>query len=368
MAEGSAPEERTELPTERRLEELRKEGTVPLSQDMVTVISMTVAFVLIQYGWQYLYHDLQRVMTMSFSLIKNPEPLTVETLHSGFTSLLIMIGPKLLLLFVIIALLAALIVMLQTKWNVKEKKIAFKFSKLNPLEGVQRIFSIQNWGNTLKAIAKLAIILPIGYYALKKFAPDMVVLIHTSVENLMSYTGDAMSYLFWQILKVLVVLAILDYFWTKHHWLKNAKMTKDEVKDEKKSLEGDEATKRKIQAKGLSRIAQRIRQSVPQADVVITNPTHYAIALKYDRSSMAAPQILAKGKGFLALKIREIAKESGVPIVERKPLARALYATGEVGKAIPYELFRAVAEVIAYVYKLKNPWAGHRTQAEGARL
>ncbi len=362
MAEGSAPEERTEMPTERRIEELRKEGTVPLSQDTVTVISMTVAFILIQFGWQYLYLDLQKVMTKSFSLIKNPEPFTIQTLERGFAGLLYLIGPKLFLLFLIIGVITGLVVMLQTRWNVKEKKIAFKFSKLNPLEGAKRIFSIQNWGNTLKAIAKLGIILPIGYYALKRFAPEMVTLMHTSVENLMSYTGDAMTYLFWQILKVLIVLSIFDYVWTRHHWLKNAKMTKDEVKDEKKSLEGDEATKRKIQAKGLSRIAQRIRQSVPQADVVITNPTHYAIALKYDRSTMDAPQIVAKGKGFLALKIREIAKGSGVPIVERKPLARALYATGEVGKVIPYELFRAVAEVLAYVYKLKNPWADQKRQ------
>jgi flagellar biosynthetic protein FlhB len=365
MAQGSAPEERTEMPTERRLEELRKEGTVPLSQDAVMVISITVAFLLIQFGWQYLFVDMKLIMTKSFSLIKNPEPLTITDLQNGFTGLLWMIGPKLLVLFGVLALIAGLIVMLQTKWNVKEKKLAFKFSKLNPMEGFKRIFSIQNWGNTLKAVAKLGIILPIGYFALKRFAPDMITLIHTSIAELMDYTANAMNYLFWQIIKVLIVLAIFDYVWTRHHWLKNAKMTKDEVKDEKKSLEGDEETKRKIQAKGLRRIAQRIRQSVPQADVIVTNPTHYAIALKYDRTTMDAPQILAKGKGFLALKIREIAKASGVPIVERKPLARALYASGEVGKSIPYELFRAVAEVIAYVYKLKNPWAESRGDSQG---
>jgi flagellar biosynthetic protein FlhB len=367
MAQDTLPEQRTEMPTERRINDLRKEGTVPLSQDAVMIISMAVAFILIQFGWEYLYEDMKLVMVKSFKMIANPEPLTISDLRFGFMALIWIIIPKLFILFGVIALIAIIAVMLQTRWNVKEKKIHFQFSKLNPMAGVKRLFSLQNWTNVIKATAKLCLIIPIGYWALKKFAPQMTTLMHTSIENLMAYTGDAMVYLFWQIFQVLVVLAVIDYFWTKHNWLKNAKMTKDEIKDERKSLEGDEETKRKIQAKGLGRIAQRIRNSVPQADVVITNPTHYAIALKYDRSSMDAPVILAKGKGFLALKIREIAKEHRVPIVERKPLARALYASGEVGKSIPYELFRAVAEVIAYVYKLKNPWAaanGERTSAQ----
>ncbi len=362
MAEGSAPEERTEMPTGRRIGQLRKQGFVPLSQEVVMVVTMMFGFFMIRFAWEYIYHDMIKIMTTAFGMIGQSEPLSIKDFHSGFVGIIWILAPKLLLMLLLISVVATLAVMLQTDWNIKEGFIKLDFPKLNPIDGIKKLFSMQNWANTLKAIAKLLIILPIGYHALKKFAPEMIGLIHTSVDALMTYTGEAMADLFWQIMKLLIVMAIIDYFWTKHIWLKNAKMTKDEVKDEKKSVDGDEQTKRKIQAKGLRRIAQRIRNSVPQADVVITNPTHYAIALKYDRDSMDAPTILAKGQGFLALKIREIAKESRVPIVERKPLARALYSSGEVGKPIPYELFRAVAEVIAYVYKLKNPWGYAQNQ------
>ncbi len=131
-------------------------------------------------------------------------------------------------------------------------------------------------------------------------------------------------------------------------------MTKEEVKDERKSIEGDEATKRKIIAKGWQRIVQRIKTNVPKADVVVTNPTHYAVALQYDRGSMKAPKVIAKGADHLAFKIREIARESGVPILERKSLARALYSSVKVDAEIPFELYKAVAEVLAYVYRIKG--------------
>ena len=192
----------------------------------------------------------------------------------------------------------------------------------------------------------------------------MVGLVHYTIADILAFTSNAMWSVFWKVVYVLSALAIFDYVWGKYQWLRRNRMTKDEVKDERKATEGDETTKRKIQAKGLQRVMQRIRQSVPKADVIVTNPTHYAIALKYDRSTMSAPVVVAKGKGFLALRIREIAKEHGVPILERKSLARALYAGSEVGSQIPHELFRAVAEVLAYVYKLKNKF---RAQPQVAR-
>ena len=131
-------------------------------------------------------------------------------------------------------------------------------------------------------------------------------------------------------------------------------MTKDEVKDERKSIEGDEETKRRIKQKGLARITQRIRESIPLADVIVTNPTHYAVALKYDSNQMDAPMVIAKGKGFLALRIREIAKEHDIPVLERKLLARSLFATTEIGETVPRDLYTVVAEVIAYVYKVRR--------------
>jgi flagellar biosynthetic protein FlhB len=186
----------------------------------------------------------------------------------------------------------------------------------------------------------------------------MIKLIHLSVEQILLFIGIAITSVFWKVMYVLIALAIFDFSYGKWQWLRHNKMTKDEVKDERKSIEGDEATKKKIQQKGFQRVIQRLNKTVPKANVIITNPTHFAVALQYDRKTMRAPIVVAKGQDFLALRIREIAREAGIPILERKALARALYASAEIGSEIPYELFKAVAEVLAYVFRLKNP---HRT-------
>jgi flagellar biosynthetic protein FlhB len=170
----------------------------------------------------------------------------------------------------------------------------------------------------------------------------------------MAFTAGEMVTLFWKIMYVLIAIAIFDWVYGRWSWLRQNKMTKEEVKDEKKAIDGDEATKRRIIAKGLSRIMQRIKTAVPKADVVVTNPTHYAVALQYDRAKMSAPKVVAKGKNFMAEQIKKIARESGVPIIEKKSLARALYQSVEVDQQIPVELFRATAEVLAYVYKMNR--------------
>jgi flagellar biosynthetic protein FlhB len=309
-----------------------------------------------------MFEDMRQVYIKAFKMIGSSEPLTIHFLHEGAIGLLALVGPDLALFVFIIACVATLGIFLQTDWNVKAKKIHFNWGGLNPINGIRRVFSIQGFITTGKALLKLCIILPIGYYALKNYASSMVQLVHFSIPNIMAFTLDAMSYVFWKILYVLIAIAIVDYFWGKHLWLRQNRMTKEEVKDERKSIEGDEATKRKIVAKGLQRIMQRLKMSVPKADVVVTNPTHYSVALQYDRSTMSAPKVVAKGKGYIALRIRQIARESGVPVLERKPLARALFASTEVGTQIPHELFRAVAEVLAYVYKLKGKNRGTTTQ------
>lgn len=354
MSETSTPEERTEDPTDRRMGELRRKGGIHFSVEIAHVASLVSGFLILKYMCVHLFSDMREVIIKAFTMIGSSDPLTPHMLRDGFIGLLYILLPDVLVISSVIAVVASLAVLLQTKWNIKERKIDFKFFHLNPLAGIKRIFSIQGYLTTLKAIVKLAIILPIGYYALKNFAPTMINLIHMGIPEIMAFTASAMDYVFWKIAYILFAIAIFDYFWGKKQWLKMNRMTKAEVKDEAKSIQGDEQTKRRIQAKGLARIMQRIKSTVPRADVVVTNPTHYAVALQYDRNTMAAPIVLAKGKGFLALRIRAIAKEAGVPVLERKPLARALYASAEVGAQIPYELFKAVAEVLAYVYRIKG--------------
>ena len=356
MAEQSNPEERTELPTQRRINELRKDGSVHHSQEVVKVVSILAGFLMLKMVWQQLVSGMEMVMRRSFTAIAAPQPFSSSTLINGFTSIVQELLLPVALIVLVIAVFASLAVMLQTEWCVKDKLVKFQWNMLHPLDGLKRILSPVNMMQTLTAIIKLAIILPIGFFALKAYAPEMIMLIHLTVPDVLHYTGSVMFGIFWKIMYVLIALAALDYFYTRFQWFKRNKMTKDEIKDERKAIEGDERTKRRIQQKGMQRIMQRIRSSVPQADVVVTNPTHYAIALKYDRGKMNAPIVVAKGRGFLALRIREMAREAGVPVLERKALARALYASVEVGGEIPHELFRAVAEVLAYVYRLKNPY------------
>jgi len=365
MAEYSTPEERTEMPTDKRLGQLRKEGALAVSNEIVLVASLMAGFLGLQLVWGWLFKNFKLIIVGAFSLIKDTEPLTTLYVMTKVKQVLLLMAPPVVIIVFTVAMATSLIVMLQTNWNIKEKWIDIRFTQLNPINGIQRMFSIQGVMNTLKSILKLSLILPVAYLALKKQAVHMLDLIDMNIQQVMFFTGSMMSTLFWKILYILIAMAIFDFFWTRYQWLRQNKMTKEEVKDERKAVEGDETTKRRIQAKGMQRIIQRIRQSVPQADVVVTNPTHYAVALKYDRKTMKAPTVVAKGKGHLAQKIKEIAKEAGVPILERKSLARALYASVEVGMGIPYELFRAVAEVLAYVYKLKNPWGYMKQHAQG---
>ena len=367
MSETSTPEERTEAPSDKRMGQLRKEGQIHSSNEIVQVASLITAFLLLQTMWSSFFSNLQVVFRKSFSMISVVEPLSIDNLSGGFTGLLYLMVPALLCFVIVIAVISSLAQMLQTKWNVKEKKIHFRFDMLNPINGVKRIFSIHGMVNTLKALVKLALILPICFFALKALAPHMVSLVHYDIAEIFHFTGETMVSLFWKVMYVLIVLAIFDYSYGKFRWLKQNRMTKEEVKDERKMMEGDEATKRKIQHKGMSRIMQRIMQTVPKADVVVTNPTHYSVALKYERGKDRAPTVVAKGKGFLALRIREIARAHGIPVLERKPLARALFASVEIGSEIPRELFKAVAEVLAYVYKLKNPWAAQQQQRQEGR-
>lgn len=362
MSEHSTKEERTEMPTERRMGQIRKEGQVFFSNDLVQILTLLTGFYMLQVVWQGLFDGMRNIMVKCYLMIENPQQISASFLHFGSIKLIVDLGPYILLLLAVVAAVSVLAVMLQTDWNVKGKLFEFKFSRIHPLQGIKKIFSAPGMMNTLKAICKLCLIIPIAYFALKNFAPDMIQLMHTSIEFVFNYTGNAIDSLFWKVLYVLTALAIFDYFWGRHKWLEGVKMTKDEVKDERKSIEGDELTKRTITRKGMTRIYERIMSLVPKATVVVTNPTHYAIALQYDRKTMKAPIVLAKGKGFIALKIREIAEQSGVPIIERKPLARALYKMGAVGKEIPYELYKATAEVLAYVFRLKAP----RAQAEQA--
>lgn len=353
MAETSTPEERTEMPTEKRWEKIRNEPALPLSMELNQVIVLVVSFLTLTAVASSMWNATLSVMKLAFGQIASRDELNMNMLEKFFIEAILAYLPSVGILIVITALTAIIVTILQTGANVREKWVKLRWDFLNPVQGLMRIFSLKGFVSTLKAVFKLSLLMPVGFWALWKLVPGSISLISLDIPHILMFMGRGVDDVFWTLFKILIPLAIFDYVYTRYMFFRENKMTKEEVKDERKSMEGDEATKRKIRAKGLDRAWQRIAVAVPQADVVIINPTHYAVALKYDRSTMAAPKVVAKGKGHLALRIREIARESGVPMVQRRMLVRSLYYSVKVGSSIPFELFRAVAEVLAYVYRIK---------------
>ena len=365
MAEEEGGQEKTEEPTGRRLTQSRSEGMVAKSYDLSSTIGMISAFVALQYIGPKLWNDLLIVFHEALAGGYAYENFSVGMLQYNFLGLLWIFAPHVLLLMVIAAFFGAGSTALQTKFLWSSKLLKPRFNMINPLAGLKRMFSVGNLVNLLKSVAKLILIGPIAYFAFLEIFPKLLTLVDVPMTNLMPVTHEMMSLLFWRIVKILMLLGVIDYAWQWWSTKKRLKMSKQEVKEERKATEGDESTKMAIRSKGFERIRKAMLENVRRADVVVTSPTHLAVALRYVAEPGVAPIVVAKGRGHLAARIRELARQSGIPVVERKPLARALFKAVEVGQQIPYELYAAVAEVLAYVYRLKgrNPLQGRKPSA-----
>jgi flagellar biosynthetic protein FlhB len=244
--------------------------------------------------------------------------------------------------------------MLQFKFKISTKPLQPKFSKLNPVSGFKRLFSKEKIVELLKSIAKVVLISYVVYQTIKGDWVYLVQFYDMPLNQAIEVIGDIVINLGLKISVVFMVIAFMDLFYQKRKFNEDIKMTKQEVKDEYKNSEGDPQIKGKIKSKMREASQRRMMQDVPKADVVITNPTHFAVAIRYNPDEAPAPVVLAKGADYLALKIKEIAKENKVEIVENKPLARMLYANVDIGQQVPPELYQAVAEVLAMVYKLQG--------------
>ena len=354
MAQDGDSGEKTEQPTGRRKNEARSQGQVGQSRELAQVFGITAAFIALQYIAPSLWRDLKYVTASSLTSRYSTEPLDAQVLRTIFYALVLILIPEILLMLGISALFGAGCSAVQTKFLFSWKMLRPKLSLLHPIRGLKRILGVQNSVQTLKALIKLGIICPIAYFAFFELFPSMLSLIDVPVSHLLPFTATAATSIFRRIMSWLLLLAIIDLIWQKWHTYKQLKMSKWEVKEERKAVEGDERMRRRIISIGMSRLRERMLRAVPQADVVVTNPTHISVALKYTMQPGTAPKVLAKGKGYVALRIQEIARQHGVPVIERKPLARALFKACEVGQEIPYEFYKAVAELLAYVYKLKG--------------
>jgi flagellar biosynthetic protein FlhB len=229
-----------------------------------------------------------------------------------------------------------------------------KWSKLNPMKGFGRIFSKTSVVELFKSIFKISVVAIIAYYAVKGHWDEVPTLMGYGVHQTLLFMGEVMIEIMVKVFLVMLILAALDFAFQKFTYLENLRMTKQEVKDERKDLEGNPLIKQRIRTVQMEMTRRRMMSAVPEADVVITNPTHFSIAIKYDMKNDAAPVVVAKGQNDIALRIREIAKENNIPLVEDKPLARTLYKNVDVGQLVPASLYKAVAEILAYVYKLKR--------------
>ena len=351
--------EKTEEPTSKKLEDARKEGQVAKSKEITNAVSLLMLFLVLKFYTSYLGKSFVGVFQNIYTQI--PEYIK---LYDGYLQsitfraifirvlmqLLLMIGPILILGF----LVAFITDVVQVKWKPTTKPLQPKFSKLNPVNGFKRIISLNSLVELLKAIAKIGIIIYAVYSYLKKNAPSIYLLYDLSLNQAIAQIGSLIVNLGFRISIFYALVAIADWIYQKVKFKNDMKMTKQEVKDEYKNQEGDPQIKAKQRQRMQEASRRRMMQQLPEADVVITNPTHYAVAIKYDPEVFDAPYVVAKGADYLAQKIKDTAKENHIEIVENKPLARMLYANVDIGSVVPPELYQAVAEVLAFVYHLQG--------------
>ncbi|MBP5745717.1 MAG: flagellar biosynthesis protein FlhB, partial [Lachnospiraceae bacterium] len=260
----------------------------------------------------------------------------------------------LLPIFIIGYLVAFLSEYIQVQWKPTAKPLKPKLSKLNPLNGFKRIFSVNSLVELIKSIVKIFLIGYVAYSYLSDRQNDLLLLYDVSLIHAVAFIGETVINLGLRISLIFMIVAVADFAYQKFKFAKDMRMTKQEVKEEFKNQEGNPEIKGRIRQKMREASQRRMMQALPQADVVITNPTHYAVALKYDQDIAPAPFVIAKGEDYLALKIKEVAKEYNIEIVENKPLARMLYANVNIDDQVPPELYSAVADVLAYVYHIQG--------------
>jgi flagellar biosynthetic protein FlhB len=346
--------DKTEEATPKRKEEARKKGQIPKSAELNSVIVLFGLFILLNSlgGWMFAQFMVYLNETLTPAQLNHT--LTEVTLFQLIVKHTIFIGKIFLPIGLGAMLIGVVINLIQVGSLFTLEPLKPNFNRINPLSGWQRLFSGQSLVELAKSLGKLTIIIYFAYATIKNQIP---LLLQSRLGGPLESALDVWRILYQVARKIctfLLVVAIFDYAYHRFEYNRSLRMSKKEVRDEFKQTEGNPQIKSKIRQRQMQMASRRMMQAVPTADVVITNPTHLAIALRYNPGSMAAPVVVAKGEGLVAARIREIAVEHGVALVENKPLAHALYKTVELGEVIPEDLFQAVAEVLAFVYRLKQ--------------
>jgi flagellar biosynthesis protein FlhB len=348
-------ESRTEKPTPRRLQKAREKGQVARSREVAPALVLLGGLIILYYSGQKLVLTLAIQMRDTLRL-NVPSEVTVPFIQGVLHTTAVRLGSTVGLVMAAALFLGITANVMQGGLALSWNALAFNFEKLSPKNGLGRVFSKNGLIELMKAMLLLSVVSVIAYRVVYDHLPLYPRLVLMDPRQLLYWIASISYEVFIRVAVFLAFLAVADYGFQKYRFLEQLKMTKQEVKEEYKELEGDPLVRARIRRIQRELARRRMMAEVPKADVVITNPTHYAVALSYKMEAMEAPRVVAKGVGFLALKIKELAQQHDVPLVENRSLAQTLYKTVEIGEYIPASLYRAVAEILAYVYKARTAW------------
>lgn len=346
-------EERTEAPSEKRRQEAREKGTVAKSTEINSVLVLLAGILLLQMLGPWIYRELESVCRDTFMLIGTYGG-SDASLVSLMRQSVITLGRIVLPVVASIMVIGIVANFVQIGFLFTLKPLMPKLEKIDPISGTKRMFSLRSLVEMVKSILKLTVIGVVAYLSIKAEYHKFLVLADTSVQAIWVFLLQTGFNIILKIALALIVLAILDYAFQRYEHEKKLRMTRQEVKEERKQMEGDPQVKSRVRSLQREMARRRMMEEVPRATVVVTNPTYIAIGIRYEPSEMDTPVVVAKGKRLIAERIKATAAEHHIPIVEDKPLARAMYDKVEVGFEVPMEFFTAVAEILAYVYRLKH--------------
>ena len=353
MAEDTDKDSKTEDPTSKRLSDARDKGQVANSKELSTAFLFLAATAIFFFQGQKLWSSLQEKMRFFFS-----GSISDDLTSSGFVILfkdvIIEVFMDLTPFFLILLTASILSSVIQHGFLLSWEPLKPNFSKINPLAGFKRLFSSRSLVEMVKSVLKVTLISIAVYWALMDGSEELLMLTDSSMQTMVDTLGKDAIMVMVLVTALFLVIALADLIYQRLQYSKGLRMTKQEIKDEQKQMEGDPMVKGRIRQIQREMAQRRMMDEVPKADVVITNPTHFAVALLYKQGEMRAPKVTAKGRGEIAARIRALAKENGIPLVENPPLARVLFKDVELGGLIPPDLFKAVAEVLAYVYGLRR--------------
>lgn len=348
--------EKTEPATDKKLRDARDEGKVAKSKELTAAFDLIVLFLVLKVFVSFVGEKLLGFFSYIYNrmpdfLNETQKDMSSVTVRNFMNDIILQFLLTCLPFFIFGVVVTILVSIVQVGWKVTTKPMAPKLDKFNPINGFKRIFSKDAIFELIKSVLKIGVILYMAYSSIKSHQNDIFILYELPLKRAVALVGDIIINTGLKISIVYLIVGIVDYIYNKHKFNEDMKMTKQEVKDEFKNTEGDPTIKGQQRKRMQEASQRRMMQDVPKADVVITNPTHFAVAIKYDADTNQAPVVTAKGQDYVAMKIKEIARDNNIRIVENKPLARMLFHNVELGAEIPPELYQSVAEILAMIYK-----------------